>query len=626
MDDETAEIELLQQNLNKTRQISKRMTTILDSFDTRLAKLEKSILPLYTATQILNRRRTNIDKTLSRIEDLANTQQDIAADEALILRGPQPGNLDVYKEALERLNTSIAFNSADQDLAASARLVETGAKKLTQLYTKVVAEGSSGTTPAPGTDFMLSSFPSSLLPTLSLVVSFLRTLPLPSTHPSHPAAQSILSTLKEAQKGYADMRGNWSVKCLEGQGKRLVARADTVDPLATGRDFREWVEMMLGTAEEEYKLLIELSPLSSPQMVASAYGTLMAPILKLFHSVLNQLITLTKKSLHKYNFLALSAYEGLLSLQPHWDELLSRRSSDHMMEKNEPKDGLQSLRALCLRSFPEFLADMKMGAMSRGSDTSTKLMDFVNSTVAYIERMPQVLSAVESALLALGDGNWKMGEGVQVGKGNKEDIGGSIIERFLRKRSSSSYARRLVDDAVDDVVTTAISSLTAISRTARRPPFGSVFLLNNISYLRQNLLIEPADDNILAVLSPATSEALKSAYRTAKAGYFDSNFSPLMQAITDDPKDKSNKAAAKEKFTRFFDLLDEVVERHKLAKVLDEDPKGRADISEEIVMLVVPSFQRFTQKQKDKEFSKNPQKYIKRTAEDVESQLKGLFR
>lgn len=32
---------------------------ILDSFDTRLAKLEKSILPLYTATQILGRRRNS---------------------------------------------------------------------------------------------------------------------------------------------------------------------------------------------------------------------------------------------------------------------------------------------------------------------------------------------------------------------------------------------------------------------------------------------------------------------------------------------------------------------------------------------------------------------------------------
>jgi exocyst complex component 7 len=112
-----------------------------------------------------------------------------------------------------------------------------------------VAEGSSGATPTPGSEMMLMSFPSSLIPTLTPVVLFLRTLPLPSTHPSHPAASAILSTLKEAQKGYADMRGNWSVKCLEGQGKRLVARAETIDALTTGREFKDWVELMLGTAE-----------------------------------------------------------------------------------------------------------------------------------------------------------------------------------------------------------------------------------------------------------------------------------------------------------------------------------------------------------------------------------------
>ena len=138
-------------------------------------------------------------------------------------------------------------------------------------------------------------------------------------------------------------------------------------------------QIALTFLKEEYKLLLELSPLSGAQMFASAFGTLMAPILKLFNQVLTQLITLMKKSLHKYNFLALSAYEGLLSLQRNWDDLLSRRGSDYVSEKNEPKDGLLSLRALCLRSFPEFLADLKMGAMSRGSDTSTKLTDFTTS-------------------------------------------------------------------------------------------------------------------------------------------------------------------------------------------------------------------------------------------------------
>ena len=112
-----------------------------------------------------------------------------------------------------------------------------------------MAEGSSGATPTPGSEIMMISFPASLIPTLTPVVSFLRTLPLPSTHPSHPAAPVILSTLKEALKGYADMRGNWSVKCLEGQGKRLVARVEMVEPLTIGREFTEWVELILGTSE-----------------------------------------------------------------------------------------------------------------------------------------------------------------------------------------------------------------------------------------------------------------------------------------------------------------------------------------------------------------------------------------
>lgn len=207
------------------------------------------------------------------------------------------------------------------------------------------------------------------------------------------------------------MRGNWGVKCLEGQGKRLVARADTIDSLTTGREFTEWVELILGISEvcvifcllsqlslfvsqEEYKLSKELSPLSSPQVVASAFGTLMAPILKLFNSVLTQLLTLIKKSLHKYNFLALSVYDGLLSLQPHWNDLLSRRGPDHAEDKNELKEGLAALRALCLRSFPEFLADLKLGATARGSDTGTKLMDFTISVSVSIPLFPYLCQSI----------------------------------------------------------------------------------------------------------------------------------------------------------------------------------------------------------------------------------------
>ena len=82
-----------------------RSTAILSSFDARLVKLEKSILPLYTSTQVLTRRANStylgcfvrlyikmlapldIDSALLKIDEIASYHEGVAAEEALILRG-----------------------------------------------------------------------------------------------------------------------------------------------------------------------------------------------------------------------------------------------------------------------------------------------------------------------------------------------------------------------------------------------------------------------------------------------------------------------------------------------------------------------------------------------------------
>ncbi|KAG8682327.1 hypothetical protein FRC08_015019, partial [Ceratobasidium sp. 394] len=120
-----------------------------------------------------------------------------------------------------------------------------------------------------------------------------------------------------------------------------------------------------------------------------------------------------------------------------------------------------------------------------------------------------------------------------------------------------------------------------------------------------------------------TQEALNSSFRSSKAAYFDTNFTALLGCLTDDAKDK--KAGIKDKFGRFFEALEEVAERHRYARVLAEDLEGKEKLQEEVVRLVIPALQRFTQKHRDKEFSKNPSKYIKLTPEEVERQLRGLY-
>jgi len=579
------------------------MTTILSSFDTRLVKLEKSILPLYNSTQLLTRRAKNIESALTKIDEIASYQEGIAAEEALILRGPQPGRLQEYMEVLQRMNATIAFGAIDSSVADTARLIETGAKKLIQLYTKLVAEGSSGS-PINGPEFEPIPFPSSVLSTLRPLVDFLRTLPLPPSHPSHPAAPAIQSALKEAQKGYGDMRGAWLRKCLEVYGKRAVERASTIDGIAAGQEFGKLVENILNVSEDEHSLLKDLIPLTVPSAIASTYAALITPLISLFTSTLTSLSSLIKRSLHKYTLLALSIYSCLAAQQARWEEVMCSRAN---RENNDLKEGLQGIRASCQRSFPEFLADIKIAASSSRGELSTGVIDVTISTVEYLERLPEVREAVGAMLLSLGDGNWKMGEGTQVGKGSRTDIDEqTILEHF-------TY----------DVVTMIINTLQALSKSNRRPAFGSIFLLNNISYLLTHLLLKPQSPEIPALLSKPAQDILRSNFRTAKAAYFDSNFSPLLQTLADD-KDKS-KSVTKEKFTRFFDLFDEVAERHQLARVLHDDDEGRETVSDEAVKLVVPSLQRFIQKNMGKDFSKNPKKYIKMSAEEVESLIKSFY-
>ncbi|KAG1727516.1 Cullin repeat-like-containing domain protein [Suillus lakei] len=613
MDDDSAEIELLEQNLNKTHQISQRMTSILTNFDTRLVKLEKSILPLYNSTQKLKQRAHNIDRALLKIDEVASSQDGIAIEEGLVLRGPQLGQLEAYIDILERLNAAIAFKSSDADSRDMARLIETGAKKLTQLYTKLVAEGSSGSPPVSGLAFMLTEFPPPLMSSLIPLVAFLRTLPLPSTHPSHPAASAILNTLKDAQRGYADMRGNWSRKTLEMHSRRVVDRAETLDGVAAGKEFSTWIDNLLKVTETEYTLLAELAPLSSNTLIASTYDTLLTPLLTLFTDTLSSLTSLIKRSLHKYTFHALSAFSALSISQSRWESVLAKRGRDG----NELRDGLNAIRGVCLRSFPEFLADLKLAAVGKGGDLSVGLADITVSTVQYLNRIPDVQDAVGSALSALGDGNWKMGDGKQVGKTPKSN-------------SVEVNEKVLIQHFVYDVMNTLIGSLTTLSRTQRRPPFGSVFLLNNVSYLVSHLVMRPTNPNTPSLLSKPTTDFITSSRRTALAGYFDASFSPLMQALADDARDKASgsgwKAAAKEKFTRFYDLFEEVGERHRMAKVLEEDSEERSAVGEEVVKLVVPSLQRFMQKQKEKEFSKSELLALDLSPEEVESRIRNFYK
>ena len=141
-----------------------------------------------------------------------------------------------------------------------------------------------------------------------------------------------------------------------------------------------------------------------------------------------------------------------------FNHLLSRRGTDHVEDKKF-KDRLLALRKLCLRSFPEFLANLRKGSDGRGTGYEYQVDEFhcvgeyFHFSVArfFVDIFLHIRQSSTSKRFfmfklplslpyALGDGNWKMGEDIQVGKGVKTEEAdhSSIIEHFVRESSPFS--------------------------------------------------------------------------------------------------------------------------------------------------------------------------------------------
>ncbi|KAJ7021374.1 hypothetical protein C8F04DRAFT_1403007 [Mycena alexandri] len=268
------------------------------------------------------------------------------------------------------------------------------------------------------------------------------------------------------------MRSTWSQKCLKGQGKRVIDRADTVDTLIAGTLGAGWTQ-------------------TSSCRVASSYNALLNPILVLFQH--------DPHIAHAFLALSLSAYETLLKLQPCWDTLLVRRGSENA-KANELRDGLRTLCDVCLHSFPKFLADIKRALLAKavpGGDTSTGVADWIVSAVMYMDHLPEVHSAASALLLQLGE----TGTGKRV-----------ILEHF-----------------VFDVITTAINATC----------------IQVMSYLRHHKVFSSTHDALLDLLSRPAQDAVNGNFCTAKAGYFDVNFSPLLQMLTDEPSNAKGRSSGR---------------------------------------------------------------------------------
>jgi exocyst complex protein 7 len=114
----TEKAKMLRLSLDKSQLITDKMVSILGSFDHRLSALETAMRPTQIRTHSTRKANENIDRTLKSAEVIL-TQFDVSRQaESKILRGPQE-DLVSYLEGIEQLRSNVRFFSNNKNFKSS---------------------------------------------------------------------------------------------------------------------------------------------------------------------------------------------------------------------------------------------------------------------------------------------------------------------------------------------------------------------------------------------------------------------------------------------------------------------------------------------------------------------------
>ncbi|KFW88447.1 Exocyst complex component 7, partial [Phalacrocorax carbo] len=126
-------LSFIKESLEKSDQLTKNMVSILSSFESRLMKLENSIIPVHKQTENLQRLQENVEKTLSCLDHVISYYHVAKDTEKIIKEGPT-GRLEEYLNCMDKIQKAVEYfqdnNPDSRELNRVKSLFERGKESL----------------------------------------------------------------------------------------------------------------------------------------------------------------------------------------------------------------------------------------------------------------------------------------------------------------------------------------------------------------------------------------------------------------------------------------------------------------------------------------------------------------
>ncbi|XP_064890806.1 exocyst complex component 7 isoform X10 [Columba livia] len=656
-------LSFIKESLEKSDQLTKNMVSILSSFESRLMKLENSIIPVHKQTENLQRLQENVEKTLSCLDHVISYYHVAKDTEKIIKEGPT-GRLEEYLNCMDKIQKAVEYfqdNSPDSpELNRVKSLFERGKESLESEFRSLMTRH---TKPVPpilildlisGDDEMetqeemsLEHLPESVLHDVIRISGWLvengrnqdfmtvyfqiRSVQLDrsikglkdhfrkssssSGVPYSPAIQNKRKdtpTKKPIKRPGTIRKAQNLLKQYSQHGLDGKKGASNLIPME-GRDdvfdieidaYIHCVSAFVKLAQSEYQLLTEIVPEHHQK---KTFDSLIQESLDNLIMEGDNIVSAARKAIIRHDYSAVLTIFPILKhlkqMKPEFDQVLQGTAAG---TKNKLPGLITSMETTGAKALEEFADNIKNDPDKEyNMPKDGTVHELTSNAILFLQ---QLLDFQETA--------------------------GAMLASQETSSSASSYSsefsRRLLSTYICKVLGNLQLNLLSKSKVYEDPALSAIFLHNNYNYILKSL-----EKSELIQLVAVTQKTAERSYRELieqqiqtyqrswlkVTEYISERNLPVFQPGVK-LKDKERQMI-KERFKGFNDGLEELCKIQKAWAIPDVEQRDKIRRAQKHI--VKETYGAFLNRYGNVPFTKNPEKYIKYQVDQVGEMIEKLF-
>ncbi|XP_069728913.1 exocyst complex component 7 isoform X12 [Phaenicophaeus curvirostris] len=638
-------LSFIKESLEKSDQLTKNMVSILSSFESRLMKLENSIIPVHKQTENLQRLQENVEKTLSCLDHVISYYHVAKDTEKIIKEGPT-GRLEEYLNCMDKIQKAVEYfqdnNPDSPELNRVKSLFERGKESLESEFRSLMTRH---TKPVPpilildlisGDDEMetqeemsLEHLPESVLHDIIRISGWLvengRNQDFMTVYFQIRSVQldRSIKGLKDHFRKNSSSTGVPYSPAIQNKRKDTPTKKPIKRP---GRDdvfdieidaYIHCVSAFVKLAQSEYQLLTEIVPEHHQK---KTFDSLIQESLDNLIMEGDNIVSAARKAIIRHDYSAVLTIFPILKhlkqMKPEFDQVLQGTAAG---TKNKLPGLITSMETTGAKALEEFADNIKNDPDKEyNMPKDGTVHELTSNAILFLQ---QLLDFQETAGAMLA--SQVLGDTYNIPLDPRETSSSA-------SSYSSEFSRRLLSTYICKVLGNLQLNLLSKSKVYEDPALSAIFLHNNYNYILKSL-----EKSELIQLVAVTQKTAERSYRELieqqiqiyqrswlkVTDYILERNLPVFQPGVK-LKDKERQMI-KERFKGFNDGLEELCKIQKAWAIPDMEQRDKIRRAQK--MIVKETYSAFLNRYGNVPFTKNPEKYIKYQVDQVGDMIEKLF-